>query len=290
MCPAATLEKAHVAASGDGIRDIVVQIEDGTESDGRRLAFAAGFARRQGAHLVAVHTQLPPQMPGRVRAEIGDLLLDAWRKQAAEKAEAVAARVAAAGRVEGIDIELRVVEGFPDATMTEHARYVDLTILGQTAGDLAVDQTRTVEALLFGSGRPILLVPAVGTYKTDLRHVLCAWNGSREATRAIADALPLLRQAGNVTILSADPAGAARREPGADIALHLARHGVKASTSPTYAGDLTVGDALLNRAADLGADLLVMGGYGHSRTREAIFGGATRHVLDHMTLPVLMSH
>jgi hypothetical protein len=168
-----------------------------------------------------------------VRAEIGDLLLDAWRKEAAGKAQAVAGRVAAAGRAEGIDIEFRVVEGYADMVLAEHARYVDLTVVGQAADDLAVDQTRTIEALLFGSGRPILLVPAVGTYKTDLRHVLCAWNGSREATRAIADALPLLRRADHVTILSADPAGAARREPGADIALHLARHGVKASTSPT---------------------------------------------------------
>ena len=154
-----------------------------------------------------------------------------------------------------------------------HARHVDLTILGQASGDAAADQARTIEALLFGSGRPILLLPSVGTYKTELRHILCAWNGSREATRALADAMPLLRRAEHVTVLSADPPGAAHRDAGADIALHLARHGVNVRTSPTYSGDLTVGDALLNRAADLGADLLVMGGYGHSRTREAIFGG-----------------
>ncbi len=289
MSKAAILEKTNVAASGKGFRDLVVQIDDAPGSDAR-LAFAAGFARRQGAHLVAVLTQVPPRLPSAVRAEIGDLFFDAWRKQAAEAAKALTGKVAAAGRAEGIDIELRVVEGFPETTMMEHARYADLTVVGQAAGEAADDQTRTIEALLFGSGRPVLLVPAAGKYAPAARHVLCAWNGSREATRAIADAMPLLCMAEHVTILSADPTDIGHRVPGADISLHLARHGVKVSSSATYAGDVTIGDALLNRAADLGADLLVMGGYGHSRTREAIFGGATRHILDHMTLPVLMSH
>ncbi len=289
MSLAATREKPTAAANIGGLRDIVVQIEDGQGVPGL-LAFAAGFARKTGARLAAVLTQAPPHLPGNVRVEIGDVLVEAWRKRAAESAKEAAARIAAAGIAEGIEIECRVVEGYPEETLTVHARHADLTILGQAAGEGAIEQTRAIEALLFGSGRPILLVPAAGTYKADIRHVLCAWNGSREAARAVADAMPLLRRAEHVTILSADPPGSATRLPGADIALHLARHGVKASSTATYAGDLTVGDAILNRAADLGADLLVMGGYGHSRMREAIFGGATRHVLDHMTLPVLMSH
>ena len=191
MCPTATLEKANVDASGDGIRDIVVQIDDAPGS-GARLAFAAAFARRHGAHLVALLVQLAPQMPGRVRAEVGELVLDAWRREAAGKAQAMAGTVAAAGRAEGIDIEFRAVEGFADELLMAHARHADLTVLGQAAGDAADEQTRTIEALLFGSGRPILLLPSVGTYRTGLRHILCAWNGSREAARAIADAMPLL--------------------------------------------------------------------------------------------------
>jgi len=289
MSLAAAREKPTAAVSSGGLRDIVVQIDEGHAAPGL-LAYAAGFARMTGARLAAVLTQTPPRLPGSVRIEIGDILLAAWRKHAAETAKAAVARIAVAGIAEGIEIECRVVEGYPEETLMTHARHADLTILGQAAGEGADARTRTIEALLFGSGRPILLVPAAGTYEAKLGHVLCAWNGSREAARAVADAMPLLRAAEHVTALSADPPGAATRLPGADIALHLARHGVKASSSATYAGDLTVGDAILNRAADLGADLLVMGGYGHSRTREAIFGGATRHVLDHMTLPVLMSH
>ena len=289
MSVAATRERSDVASAGEGFRDLVVQVDDDPGAAGR-LAFAAGFARRQGAHLVAVLAQTPLNLPGSVRLKAGDMLIEAWRRQAADAAKAFADRVAAAGRAEGIEIEQRVVEGFPDETMMEHARYADLTIIGQAADDSADGQMRTIEAVLFGSGRPILLVPSIGRYAAAPRHVLCAWNGSREATRAIADAMPLLRMADRVTVLGADPVVAGRRIPGADISLHLARHGVKVSSKTTYAGDLPIGDALLNRAADLSADLLVMGGYGHSRTREAIFGGVTRHVLDHMTLPVLMSH
>src|SRR5262249_44560338 len=118
--------------------------------------------------------------------------------------------------------------------------------------------------------------------------VLVAWAHSREATRAVHDALPLLKLAKSVTVMEVNP------EPdhlgGADIALHLTRHGVKAEVASTTSGDINNGDAILSRAADLTADLLVMGGYGHSRLREFAFGGVTRHILEHMTLPVLMSH
>ncbi len=290
MTTPAILKKSDApATAAAGLRDLVVHVDDGAETEGR-VAFAAAFARAQGAHLVAVATQTPPYIPAAVRAEVGETFFEAWRKTNATATARQAERAAVAGRAEGVEIEFRTVEGQPEDTLLVHARHADLTILSQAAGPAAAEQTRTIEALLFGSGRPILLVPAAGRYTAPGRHVLVAWNGSREAARAVADAMPVLQRAQHVTVLSADPAGAARRVPGADIALHLARHGVKVATSTTYAGDIGIGDALLNRATDLGADMLVMGGYGHSRTREAIFGGATRHVLEHMTLPVFMSH
>ncbi len=281
------LDKPSASLAGAGFRDVLVQYDE-TPGAEARLAFAARFARDSGAHLVALVAQEPPRLPSAVRAEVGEIFFDSWRKMAADTAKRLSTRVAALARSEGCAIECRVVEGSPEALLLLHSRYADVTVVGQA--DDNDDQTRTIEALLFGSGRPILLVPAAGTYASVGRNVLCAWNGSREATRAVADALPILRTARQVTVLSADPAGTAHRIPGADIALHLARHGVKVTSSTTYTGELVIGDALLNRAADLGADLLVMGGYGHSRTREAFFGGATRHVLDHMTLPVFMSH
>jgi nucleotide-binding universal stress UspA family protein len=123
--------------------------------------------------------------------------------------------------------------------------------------------------------------------------VLVGWDSSREATRAINDAMPLLQAAQAVTVLAIDPTDgpAGHGEmPGADIALHLARHGVKATIESTVSAGIGIGNVLLSRASDLGADLLVMGAYGHSRVRELVLGGSTRTVIESMTLPVLMSH
>ena len=123
--------------------------------------------------------------------------------------------------------------------------------------------------------------------------MIVAWNGSREATRAVHDALPLLRMAKSVSVFSiaATPADLPEsRWPGADIAAHLARHGVKVATGHTVADPISIGDALLNRASDDGADLIVMGAYGRSQLREFVLGGATRDVLRTMTVPVLLSH
>jgi nucleotide-binding universal stress UspA family protein len=137
------------------------------------------------------------------------------------------------------------------------------------------------------------VVPYIGGSDIIGRRALVAWNASREAARALNDAIPLLEDAENVTVLSVNPKRGIRGEgdlPAADIALHLARHGMKAEASYVVAEDIGVGDALLSRAADLGSDLIVMGGYGHSRLREIVLGGATRTVLRHMTVPVLLSH
>jgi nucleotide-binding universal stress UspA family protein len=273
--------------TADGLRDIVVHADD-TQAGTSRLAFAARLAKSWDAHLVAVHVQPSSQMPSRITARVGEQVMEILRAQMAETTARVAQKIAAAGRAEGVTIEYRFVEGIPGERLVAHARHADLTVVGQP--DNEFEGADIVEGLLFGAGRPLLIVPKVGTYAPAFKHVVCAWNASREAARAVGDAMVLLRSAAKVTILSADPQGAAHRIPGADIAAHLARHGVAATVSSTFAGDLAVGDALLNRAADLGADLLVMGGYGRSRTREAIFGGATRHILDHMTLPVFMSH
>jgi nucleotide-binding universal stress UspA family protein len=123
--------------------------------------------------------------------------------------------------------------------------------------------------------------------------VLVAWDGGREAARAVNDALPILERATAVKALLINPSDASnghRREPGADIALHLARHGVKVTAARTVARDISVADAILAEISDYGADLLVMGAYGHSRAREFMLGGVTRQMLTTMPVPVLMSH
>jgi nucleotide-binding universal stress UspA family protein len=286
---AALATRPDAAAATAGFRDLVVFVDDSPGS-AARLAFAAGFAKRQGAHLAAVHALTEPVLPSSARALAGATIMEAFRDQVRDEAAKVRAAVAKAANAEGIDIEYREAWGFAEDVTLNHARHADATIVPQPARQLAPDVAALGEALVLGAGRPVILVPESGTYSGTAKHVVCAWNNTREATRAVADALPLLRRAEKVSILSIDPAPPAHRIPGADIALHLARHGVKAEATTTYSGDLSVGDALLSRIADLGADFLVMGAYGHSRAREAIFGGATRDVLDHMTVPVLMSH
>ena len=140
---------------------------------------------------------------------------------------------------------------------------------------------------------PVLVVPYAGRYETVGRRVLIGWSATREAARAVSDAMPLLAAAEIVTVLTIDAregTDAHGELPGADISLHLARHGVKAEIERTVSAGIPAGDVLLSRAADLGADLLVIGAYGHSRVRELLLGGVTRSILQSMTLPVLMSH
>ena len=153
------------------------------------------------------------------------------------------------------------------------------------------------ENLVLSCGRPVLLVPNAGNERSTGGRVLVAWDGSREATRAVHDALPFLRAAASTTILTVNGMHAGRddderiRLPGADIATVLARHGVQVEVADTETGaGGSVGEVLLSQVADGGVDLLVMGAYGHARWRELMMGGATRTILKSMTVPVLMSH
>jgi nucleotide-binding universal stress UspA family protein len=189
----------------------------------------------------------------------------------------------------------REQQGLLARTVALNARYADLAILGQaeppkTPGDEAAALPADVALT---AGRPVLIVPYVGVSKPLGSHVLVGWNASREATRAVNDAIPLLQRAEKVTVLTIDPEPGSRGHgevPGADISLHLARHGVRAEAAQTVASDIDVGDVILSRTADLGADLIVIGAYGHSRVRESLLGGVTRDLLRHMTVPVMMSH
>jgi nucleotide-binding universal stress UspA family protein len=139
----------------------------------------------------------------------------------------------------------------------------------------------------------VLIVPYAGHFADVGTRSMVAWNGAREASRAVSDALPMLKRSENVNVVSFEsgkitlPADEVARK---DMARYLERHGVKAKVSRTVLGELSAGDAILSRVTDLAADSIVMGAYGHSRVRERILGGATRIVLDHMTVPVLMSH
>jgi nucleotide-binding universal stress UspA family protein len=287
-----------------GFKDILVALDTAPSARGR-VELAAALAERFAAHLIGLHTALGVEGPRRRgyfdyfdRSLLDPLYRDYRERMEADAAASRSLFEACANR-RGLSSEWRITSGYPSEVTALNGRYADLIVLGQPDPDdpkSALFQPLPEEVAL-AVGRPILAVPYAGTWKEIGRRVLVGWDASREATRAINDAMPLLQGAQAVTILSVDPEDSPRDHgeghgevPGADIALHLARHGVTATIQSTVSAGIGIGNALLSRASDLEADLLVMGAYGHSRVRELLLGGATRTVLESMTLPVLMAH
>lgn len=278
-------------------KDLLVVL-DSDASARARIEIAVALAERFSAHLVGLYPLPMPEAPRHFGYYDPALLnplfeeLRARAHDAADKAREVFEHIASR---RGVSAEWREIPEGADADPTVHARYADLAVLGQLDPDSGEPDTirPRPEQVTLASGRPILVVPYVGNFPDLGRRVVIGWNASREAARAVNDAMPLLTAAEIVIISMIDPREGPRAHgelPGADISLHLARHGVKAQIERTVSADLPVGEVLLSRAADLGADLLVMGAYGHSRARELLLGGATRSLLRSMTLPVLMSH
>ncbi|HKJ94990.1 MAG TPA: universal stress protein [Gammaproteobacteria bacterium] len=190
--------------------------------------------------------------------------------------------------------EWRYVEGETAGSISVNARYADLVIMPckdpDDANSLGTPELPAHVAL--GCARPVLVLPAAAPVDTFGRHVLLAWNATREATRAATAALPLMKRAGRVTIAVVDEGRrmdtAHGDVPGADIALYLARHGINAEVMQLSKGGSEVSDVLLSTAADRGADLLCMGAYGHSRWRELALGGTTHDILRSMTVPTML--
>lgn len=266
-----------------------------------RLALACALARREEAHLIGLHVIRQVSYPSYVAAEIPASVIDQQRQYLAERAKEAKAKfdAAAATVAETVHCEWRCLES-PNLDMVEgvvhQARYADLVIVGQGyADDSDAVADDMPERLLLESGRPLLVVPYAGHFPSLGEHAMIAWNSSRESTRAVFDSLPLLAAAKSVKILSINPDTSDEGDgegplPGSDIALTLARHGIKAEVQQATGHDIGTGELLLSRLADEGCDLLVMGGYGHSRLRELVLGGATRTLLHEMTVPVLFSH
>jgi nucleotide-binding universal stress UspA family protein len=283
-----------------GFKDILL-----ISSDPRPMAalpLAVALAASEGAHLTAL--SLTPTISMFVgglpySGSISEVqTLEALEAEARQKALAEARKAEsqfrAAAERQGVSAEWRHAEGDMARIAVLHTRYADLAVIGQSDPDHPVRGAASlVEAILLGAGRPVLVVPYAGAFAAVGRNVLLCFNATREAARALNDALPILARADKVTVFSVNPPDAESggpAVPGADIALHLARHGVKAEAASTVSLDIDVGNTILSRASDFSADLIVMGGYGHSRQREFIMGGATRTLLRHMTVPVLLSH
>jgi nucleotide-binding universal stress UspA family protein len=261
----------------------------------RAAKIAADFARRADAHLVGLTLAYDPVMPVyTVAAPLPADFIVAAREQAEADARTAAAAFEAIGTAAGIAVETRTIETTGAGGLSDFAAQcslTDLVIVGQQSTDRAEPMREAlIEAALFQAGVPTLIVPSRdgGDFKTD--RALVAWDGSPTAARAVRSALPLLAMAGSVTIVVVDDGKKRAGEPGADVAAFLARHDLEVSIRVIPNTHKGVAEALLSFAASEGADCLVMGAYGHGRYREFILGGATRGILEAMTLPVLMAH
>lgn len=275
-----------------GYKTILVHIDTGKRC-AARVEAAIRLAQQHDSHLVALHAIAPFEPPDYVLAEVGPAIVEVQKKAtAADLARTESGftkQVSAAGLR---SIEWRTAIDDPVDAMTLHARYADLVVIGQTdASDGTNNAADFPERLVLAAGRPVLILPSVGSFPVIGKRILVAWNPSREATRAVTDSIPLLRLASSVHVMAVNPmSGEHGSVPGADIGLYLARHGVRVEVKSDQGAEIDVGNELLSRAADLDVDLIVMGGYGHSRLKEWVLGGATRTILESMTAPVLMSH
>lgn len=282
-----------------GYKDILVHLDNTPRSD-IRLGIAIELAVRHDAHLAGLYVmELPPIGMFTADTSIFDMrmadeIIQQARERSKSMSDTVKGRFEDGLRMNGVKGEWRCVDAIAAEAVVTHARYADLAIVGQTDPDAAkFGEWRIPEAVILESGRPVLVIPYFGEVKPIGNTVLVGWKSGREAARAINDALPLLSQAKAVTVLAIDPQYGISEEgafPAADISLHLARHGIKAIAAHTVSGGIPEGDILLNHVSDLGADLIVAGGYGHSRAREFVLGGATRSLLATMTVPVFFSH
>jgi len=266
------------------IRNVLVQLG---EDERRRARAAAAFAvaRSFDGQVLGVFPLVRPQAPNLVEVNLTSLTAREWgrRQEAARQAQKDFLAEAASA---GVPAEAREEEGLPEEVLTDWGRTADLVVLSQPARD---DDDRPAEELVLGLGRPVLMVPYAGEFPTMGESVAVAWNGSREAARALQSAMPFLVRAKKVFLIGVDLEGRARASI-ERLAPNLARHGVDVRLERIPSAGLAVGDVLLNAVADCGADLLVMGAYGHSRTRELVFGGATRSLFGHMTAPTLFAH
>ncbi|MEC9268114.1 MAG: universal stress protein [Pseudomonadota bacterium] len=266
---------------------------DGTARADRALDAALQLAEAQDAHLIGCAIEMEPRIPtyaaAQIPADVVDALIQDQHRLVAEARTRFEARIRNAGRIDRS--EFAQGRGDMVRTLCRVGRGCDLVVVGQAKPDEEPAEIEELpDNLVLAAGRPVLIVPYIGQKAPVGGHVLLCWTDTREAARALADALPLFNAASEVTILTAGTDTPADEYIGDDPARYLAAHGVRAEVRRASSAGIDAGTAILNEASDTGADLIVMGAYGHSRLRETIMGGATRTVLKGMTAPVLMSH
>ena len=285
------------------LRDLLVHV-DHTQSALLRLRLAADLARRHRSRLTALYVREPDSryLHEQSTAEFGLVsatdINNADRRmlQAGEEIAQRLEREIAAIRLDtGLELELRSVAGAASKLVPQHARFSDLCIVSQdTRSDATTTGYTYSETVLFSAGRPVLFVPASGTFDTLGRHILAAWNSSRAAARALNDALPLIERAEHTTVLAINPAEYIDRYqalPPEQIVEHIRRHTASAEgLRLENVSRESIAEVMQSEAHRVGADMIVAGAFGHPKLWEKLIGGVTCELLARMTLPILMSY
>lgn len=275
------------------VASILLHVDDSAACESR-LKAAIRLAHQFDAHLTALYVIRPTNFPIFTEMPVGPEIIKSHRELLWKGAARARKHCEDTARDAGVTLEWQVVEGDLIDALNEHGRYCDLIVLGQyDPGDRKDLSEGAVDNVVLESGTACLVVPYIGVAAEHIRNVLIAWNGSMESARAVKHTVPLLKQAKYVEVLVINPTQRKEGEvelTGGRIRAYLARHGVKAEAHTIHNKQSNAGDILLSRASDFSADLVVMGAYGHTRLREKVLGGVTRHLLEHMTVPVLMSH
>lgn len=275
------------------IKDVVVCLPP-VASDKGTIGCAVSIAQAFDAHLLGVAFAYQPVVVGSIIHGFPAALIDAQRRENEKAATDAIGRFEQAARAAGIAAEPRLlsadVSGAAES-FAQIARRFDLALVRQEEPGQPGAQDLIIEAALFRSGRPVIVVPYVHKDGLEPRRAMVCWDGSETAARAIGDAMPLLERVKNVDAVMVTGEKAKSDElPGADLGQHLARHGLRVDVKTIPAAGIGVASAIMSYAADNAIDLIVMGAYGHSRLREFVLGGATRGVLQAMTVPTFMSH
>ena len=275
------------------IKDIVVNLSVG-EKASPAGDYAVSVAAAFDAHLAGIAFLYDPIVPVSGAGYIPAEVIETQERDNEAATKAALDRFTTASARAGVTAEpLTLSASFAGVgeQFGRIARRFDLSIVGQAEPETSGVEEIIAESALFESGRPLIIVPYIQKAPLKLDRVMLCWDGSRAATRAIGDAMPLLHRAGRVeVVIVANERGKKDEIEGADMGAHLARHGLNVEVNRTALGDIDVADVILSHAADAGSDFIVMGGYGHSRLREFVLGGVTRSIMRSMTAPVLMSH
>ncbi len=274
------------------IKDIVVNLGLGTHDPAGD--YAISVAEAFDAHVLGIAVSYEPVIPGTVMGGIPPEIIESQRSESNKKASSAVSHFEQVVKRTGVAGETRTISASISGAADQIGRMgrrFDLVIVGQPERQKSLPDEVVDEGVLFESGRPVIFVPYIQKGGMKLDRIMVCWDGSRAAARAVADAMPFLKKAKQVeVVIVADKAGKKDEVPGADLGQHLARHGLKVEVKRITSPDIDVPSTILSYAADSSADMIVMGGYGHSRLREFVLGGATRGLLEAMTVPVLMSH